>query len=274
MSFSPKFKDLPPYDLEEFQNSLQAGQLLSELFDNIPSAHYFVKDRHSRFMGGNQSFADALGEPSVDAIIGKTDYDYSPDFMANAFYADDQQVLSSGQPLRHKIELISSPDGSLDWLCTTKIPLRGQDGTVVGLAGVARIIQDSDSLYAGHPEMYEIVNFVKTNFRNKLSVSDMAKVGGISVSSQERLFRKTFGLTPLMYLRRTRLNAACKLLRETKNELSKIAIECGFNDQTNMTRAFRLELKITPLRYRRRFSDISHPTPQRRKLRTLRAAVQ
>ncbi len=273
MSFSLKFKNLPPCNREDFLSSLQPGQLLFELFDSIPGVHYFVKDVNSRFTGGNQSFANALGEPSVDAMIGKTDYDYSPDFMADAFYADDQAVIASSRPLRDKIELVSSRDGSLDWLCTTKIPLWGLDGKVIGLAGVARIIQDSDSVYSGHPEMYEIVNFVKSNFREKLSVSDMAKVGGISVSSQERLFRKTFGLTPLMYLRRTRLNAACKLLRETKNQLSKIAIYCGFNDQTNMTRAFRLELKITPLRYRRRFSDISASPTQRRKNKTLQTTT-
>ena len=75
-----------------------------------------------------------------------------------------------------------------------------------------------------------------------------------------------------MYLRRTRLNAACKLLRETKNELSQIAVDCGFNDQTNMTRAFRLELKITPLRYRRRFSDIKPTSAHRRKSKTLQVA--
>lgn len=274
MSFTPKFKKLPPCDREDFLSSLESGQLLFELFDSIPGAHYFVKDVHSRFIGGNQSFADALGEPSADAMIGKTDYDYSPDFMADAFHADDQAVIASGKPLREKIELVSSHDGSLDWLCTTKIPLKGLDGGVVGLAGVARIIQDSDSVYSGHPEMYKIVNFVKTNFREKLSVSDMANVGGISVSSQERLFRKTFGLTPLMYLRRTRLNAACKLLRESKDELSKIAIDCGFNDQTNMTRAFRLELKITPLRYRRRFSDIPTTSTQRRKSKTLQTLTR
>ena len=272
MNFNAKFKDLPPCNREQFLSSLASGQLLFELFDSILGAHYFVKDIHSRFIGGNKSFADALGEPSVDAIISKTDYDYSQNFMADAFYADDQAVIQSGVPLRDNIELVSSRDGSLDWLCTTKIPLRSQGGSIVGLAGVARIIQDSDSVYAGHPEMYEIVNFVKTSFRKKLCVSDMARVGRISVSSQERLFRKTFCLTPLMYLRRTRLNAACKLLRETKNELSQIAVDCGFNDQTNMTRAFRLELKITPLRYRRRFSDIKLSSVHRRKSKMLQVA--
>jgi len=87
-----------------------------------------------------------------------------------------------------------------------------------------------------------------------LSLSDMAIVGGVSVSTMERLFRKLFGLTPLMYLQKTRLNAACSMLRNTEIDLATIAVDCGFNDQTSMTRLFRLELKITPLKFRRRFS--------------------
>lgn len=235
--------------------SLRRGQSLVALFDSVPGAHFFVKDRQSRFMDGSRSFAHTLGESSIDSMLGKTDHDYSPDFLADAFYADDQKVMSTGEGIYNKIELVPSEDGALDWLCTTKIPLYGEDGQIVGLAGVARVIRDSDSVYADHPEMHLIVDYVRAHYREKLSVTDMAREGGISVSSQERLFRKTFGLTPLMYLRKTRLNAACKLLRDTDTSLSEIAVQCGFNDQTNMTRAFRMELKITPLRYRRRFSE-------------------
>ena len=238
-----------------FLGSLRPGQLLESLFDNVPGAYFFVKDRESRFMGGSRGFAETLGEATIDTMIGKTDYDYSPDFLADGFYADDQRVIRTGQAICNQIELVPSADGSLDWLCTTKIPLFGGDGAVVGLAGVTRIIRDSDAVYADHPEMRKIVDFVREHYREKLSVSDLAKVGGISVSSQERLFKKTFELTPLMYLRRTRLNAACKMLRDTTDELADIAVRCGFNDQTNMTRAFRQELKITPLKYRRSFSD-------------------
>lgn len=234
---------------------------MEALFDNIEGAHYFVKDRKSRFMGGSKSFAATLGEDSIKAMVGKTDYDYSPDFLADVFSTDDQQVMKSRNPIFDKIELVPSADGSLDWLCTTKIPLFGRDNEVVGLAGLARIISDSDSVYAEHPEMHRIVDYVRVHYREKLTVADMAEVAGISVSSQERLFRKMFGLTPLMYLRKTRLNAACKLLRESDVSLAEIASACGFNDQTNMTRAFRLELKITPLRYRRRFSH-SSPKPK------------
>jgi AraC-like DNA-binding protein len=256
-----------------FLDSLRPGQLLEPLFDNVPGAYFFVKDSESRFMGGSRGFARTLGEASIDTMIGKTDYDYSPDFLADGFYADDQRVISTGQAIYNSIELVPSADGSLDWLCTTKVPLFDNDGAVVGLAGVARIIRDSDAVYAEHPEMHRIVDYVRAHYREKLSVGDMAKVGGISVSSQERLFKKTFELTPLMYLRRTRLNAACKILRETSVGLAEIAVQCGFNDQTNMTRAFRQELKITPLKYRRSFSEATSPRNRRASSVVLRSQI-
>jgi AraC-like DNA-binding protein len=240
---------------EGFYSRLRPGQLMAELFEAVPGAYFFIKDRQSRFMGGSQSFARTLGEQTMDTLIGKTDYDFSPDFLADAFLADDQEVMETGRPILNRIELVPTQDGSLDWLSTTKIPLHGTDGEIIGLAGVTRRIRDSDEVYADHPEMHRIVDFVRDHYREKISVADMAQVGGISVSSQERLFRKTFGLTPSLYVRKTRLNAACKLLRDGSDSLADIAVKCGFNDQNSMTRAFRQELKITPLKYRRRFSD-------------------
>jgi len=263
-----------PHSLQEsFFQTLRPGQMMESLFDCVPGAFFFVKDRESRFMGGGRSFAQTLGEESIDKMIGKTDYDYSPDFLADGFYADDQRVIRTGQAIHNQIELVPSADGSLDWLCTTKVPLFDNDDAVIGLAGVARMIRDSDTVYAEHPEMRRIVNYVRAHYREKLSVARIAEVGGISVSSQERLFKKTFGLTPLMYLRRTRLNAACKMLRETAVGLVEIALQCGFNDQTNMTRAFRQELKITPLKYRRSFSEATAPCNQRKTSMVLRVQI-
>jgi AraC-like DNA-binding protein len=39
------------------------------------------------------------------------------------------------------------------------------------------------------------------------------------------------------------------MLRAHKHSIQEVAIACGFNDQTNMTRAFTQELKITPYKY-------------------------
>jgi len=251
---------------QEFLESLRPGQMLETLFESLNDAYYFVKDRDSRFVTASRGFALLMGIDSVAGLVGKTDHDFSPDFLVEAFIADDKRVIQTGQPIRNKMELVPTADGTLDWLFTTKVPLYDQSGNVAGLAGVVRVIRDNDKVYAEHPAMQAIIDFVRTHFKQEISVADMAAVGGISVSSQERLFKASSGLTPLMYLRRTRLNAACKLLRETDMEISEIAQVCGFSEHTNMTRAFRMELKITPLRYRKRFSE----APRRRGRRSER----
>ncbi|NBB77929.1 MAG: helix-turn-helix domain-containing protein [Verrucomicrobia bacterium] len=249
---------------ESFMGALKSGQIMTLLFENIPGVYYFYKDRQSRFMGGSSGFARLMGEASIDSIIGKADHDFTPKFLADVFYADDQWVMETGKAIQNKIELVPAADGSLDWLCTTKVPLSGECGEVIGLAGTTRIIRDTESVYADHPEMRTVVEFVRENYSKKILAVDMAAAAGISVSSMERLFRRTFGLTPLMYLRRARLNAACRFLRDSQLELAEIAVRCGFNDQTNMTRAFRLELNITPLRYRRSFQKMPKLRGRRR----------
>lgn len=241
---------------ETFLASLgAASQAVKSLFDDIPGVHFFLKDRESRFTGASESFVRLMGQSRVDQLIGKTDHDFSPDFIADVFYEDDQNVIRSGKPIHSKVELVPTGTGSLDWLCTSKVPLRDAVGAIIGLAGITRIIRDSESVYADHPEMQKAVQYVREHYKEKIVIADIAKSAGVSVSSLERLFRKLFGLTPLMYVRKARLNAACHLLRDTDTDLPKIAVDCGFNDQTNMTRAFRLELRITPFRYRRRFKN-------------------
>jgi len=238
----------------DFNELLSPGQFIEELFSSIPGAFYFIKNRSGQFISGTDSFAVLMGSDKIENIIGKTDFDLVPDFLAKHFQAGDDQVYESGKPIFNQVELVPTESGSLDWHSTSKVPLFGKDNTIVGLAGVARLILDGDAVYSHHPEMLSIVNFLRDNFTQKISMAEVANHANISVSKQERLFKKMFGTTPLMYLQKIRLNAACKKLCKTKQELSTIAIETGFNDQTNMTRAFRQELKITPLKYRKNFS--------------------
>lgn len=238
-----------------FFEQLLPGQLLEELFDDIPEVHFFIKDKHSRFVGGSRSFAQTLGCKSLAAIIGKTDSDFTPNFLADAYLKDDQFVIKNGIPIRNKVELVPVSDGSLDWLSTCKIPLRDICGNIIGLAGTTRSIRDDESTYSSNPQMLQIINFVRQSYAQKISIADSAKAAGISISKQERLFKQIFGISPLMYLRRIRLNAACRMLRDSNHSIQEVAIACGFNDQTNMTRAFRQELKITPYKYFKSFAQ-------------------
>lgn len=242
------------HEKSSFFDQLRPGQLLEELFDHIPSVHFFIKDKHSRFVGGNLSFAQALGCKSLADIIGKTDYDYTPNFLADAYCEDDQSVINTGTPILNKVELVPVSDGSLDWLSTCKLPLKDRSDQIIGLVGTTRVIRDDESLYTNNPQMLNIINFIRQAYPKKISITDSAKAVNISTSKQERLFKDTFSISPLMYLRRTRLKAACRMLRNHQHTIQEVAVACGFNDQTNMTRAFRQDLKITPYKYLKSFA--------------------
>ena len=70
-------------------------------------------------------------------VIGKTDYDLSPAFLADQFRLDDEHVLA-GNRIVDRIELVGQPDGLTVWNLTNKIPLVDADGSVVGTAGLTR----------------------------------------------------------------------------------------------------------------------------------------
>jgi AraC-like DNA-binding protein len=125
------------------------------------------------------------------------------------------------------------------------------------LIGITRRIDESDADFRQHPEMERIIDYVQKNYSHNISKAEMAKAANISQSTLERLFRKTFGITPGQYARRVRLNAACWLVSETGQPLAEIARKCGFKDQTYMPHAFRSDLKLTPHKYRMRYRDLS-----------------
>ncbi len=237
-----------------FHASLRPGQLLESLVNSIPGTYYFVKNQQGQFVGGTERFAQLISGEPLEGIIGKTDYDFVPTFLAQHFELGDQKVLTTGEPIYDQLELVPTAGGSLDWLSTTKVPLFGTNDEVVGLAGLTRLISDGEEVYAAHPEMRIIVNYLRDHYAEKVTMAEVAKLADISVSTQERRFKKLFGITPLMYLQKIRLNAACDLLRTSSQEIATIAVRTGFNDQSNMTRAFRTELKVTPLKYRKTYS--------------------
>jgi AraC-like DNA-binding protein len=235
-----------------FRQNLRPGQFFEALFDAVPGAYYFVKDRQSRFMAASSNFAKTLGLNDAEELIGLGDHDFSADFLADIFVADDRQVMETGEALLNKVELVPTED-SLDWLTTSKVPLFANDGSVVGLAGVTRKMRDNDALYQKQPEMHRIVDHIRANFRQEVMLNDLAKVADISASSVGRLFHQTFGLTPIRYIKMTRVNAACTALRETRKSLVEIAKSSGFNDQACMNRDFRAMLNLTPRHYRLKF---------------------
>jgi PAS domain S-box-containing protein len=110
--------------------------LLRTLVDYIPFRIY-AKDRESRFLFGNNRMARLAGVETPPQLIGKTDYDFFPAELAAKYFADEKQVMDSGQSLFDYEELVEDQDtGELGWTVTTKVLLRAGDGAVNGIVGI------------------------------------------------------------------------------------------------------------------------------------------
>ncbi|MBN1430035.1 MAG: PAS domain S-box protein [Anaerolineae bacterium] len=123
----------------------QERNLLRTLVDSIPDLVY-AKDSEGRFILKNEADILAMGAGSPSEVIGKTDFDYYPREIADRFFADDMQVIRSGQLLINREEMIVDSQGSERWLLTTKIPLSDGQGNTIGLMGIGRDITESRNL--------------------------------------------------------------------------------------------------------------------------------
>ncbi len=129
------FRDIT--DRVQVENTLaNERSLLRTLVDNLPVAVY-VKDVDCRLILSSAEDWRNLGVDSEAAVLGKTAYDLFPPETAAQFYADDQRVIQSGQPMLNRAEQVKTVDGVTHWLLTSKVPVLDSAGEVVGLVGIS-----------------------------------------------------------------------------------------------------------------------------------------
>jgi PAS domain S-box-containing protein len=139
--------------------------LLRTLIDSLPDPT-FVKDRNSRFTLSNVAHVQILGAASEEEIVGQTDFDRFPQELAAGFYADEQEVMRSGQPLINREEYVVDEAGGRRWLWTTKVPLRDDQGRITGLVGINHDITErkwaEESLRESESRLSAILESIQT----------------------------------------------------------------------------------------------------------------
>lgn len=241
-----------PRESLEAWKALPAATLV-ELFDSVHEAVFFVKDRAARYVLVSQTLVERCGCSSRSALIGKTVLDLFPKPMARAYYEQDRRVLDTGLPLRDELELHLYVHGEAGWCVTNKVPLRDAAGEVVGLLGFSNDLHVSADQAGGYGDVADAVRHVRPHYAETLRVEELARMSSLSSFQFEQRIRRIFGVTPAQFIIKTRIDAACDLLRATKKPMAEIALECGFYDQSALSRQFKGVTGLKPSEYRRGF---------------------
>lgn len=246
---------LPDFQTTFFRKVEPIRQLLA-LFEYLPDVDFFAKDIEGRFTAVSRRTLKRVGLEREEDLLGRTDETIHPPNVAKAIREDDLQVIRTRKPLVDRVEALYARTRAKDWFLTTKVPLFGTNGEVVGIMGFVRPYRGTAS--ADDSQLARVVTCIQERFRERLLVTELARMANLSERQLNRRFQEIFRTGVHEFIVRTRVQAASDALLETDRSIAEIAIDCGFSDQPSFTRHFRKHIGETPLAFRR---SRSRPRP-------------
>jgi transcriptional regulator GlxA family with amidase domain len=110
------------------------------------------------------------------------------------------------------------------------------------------------ALQTGEDKFGALHDWINSHLSEELSLSVLADRAGMSERSFSRHYAEATGQTPARAIERLRVEAARRLLSESRTPVKRIAQRCGFGSEETMRRSFLRLLAVTPQDYRARFT--------------------
>jgi len=152
--------------------------LLRTLIDNLPDA-VFVKDLECRKIIANPVDVRSMGAQSEAEVIGKTDHAFYSAETAATSFAEDQSVLQSGIPILGREGYYFDKQGNKLNVLSFKIPVRNEDGAIVGIVGATHDITEQKRIEEKLKQEKSLMDAMMDNIPDSIYFKDR----------QSRLFR-------------------------------------------------------------------------------------
>lgn len=233
-----------------------ATRLLLDLFRTVPHVMVCLKDASGTYVAVNRAFVRRTRRRHPREVIGRRAADLFPAPLAASYDAQDRALLATGQAVRNQLEVIADADhpGEGRWYLTTKVRHDTGEGPLIVVTSVDAQLGDRADAATGLRAAIELAH---DRCHETLRVDDLASAAGMSADRLERAMRRVLATSPKQYVLRLRAERAAAQLATTDRSIAQIAAECGYYDQSQMTRQFRAHIGVTPQAYRH-----THPIAQ------------
>lgn len=129
-------------------------------------------------------------------------------------------------------------------------PLALEGLTLELLAETSRVGEERPGAEAP-PWLLRVRDLLHDRSAEEYHLGELAAEGGVHPAHLARSFRRHFRCTVGEYLRRLRVEDACRRLAGSDEPLVSVALAAGYADQAHFTKAFRRATGLTPAEYRR-----------------------
>ncbi|MES2657362.1 MAG: AraC family transcriptional regulator [Verrucomicrobiota bacterium] len=245
----------------EFIARIDSPRFCERLFAVLPDVVFCLKDTDFRYRAANHAFAERIGLKDARRLIGKTAEDFFVPAFSETYREQDLHVLAGGE-VTDELELMTNRDGSAGWYLATKIPLHDSTGTVIGLASVSRDLREPREGDAELAGIAKVADHIREHLDESLRGAELAKLAELTPTQLDRRMRRVFHLSTAQFVRKARIEHAAHLLGTTSVPIAELSLECGYGDQTALTRQFRATVGMPPAAYRDHMRKLRGATRQ------------
>ncbi|TDU70924.1 AraC-like DNA-binding protein [Prosthecobacter fusiformis] len=98
--------------------------------------------------------------------------------------------------------------------------------------------------------MERVCDYIHQHLTEDIDRAQLAKLAHLSEGAFSRFFRSRTGKTVPEYINEVRIGRACRMIAEDQNNITDIALDCGYRNLANFNRRFREVVGSTPREYR------------------------